>query len=64
MWTIYDVYHDRYWNEQRQCWCKVEEATRYTADQRDHFRLSSVSFQWRFVEAAEARLQNAEVLCW
>ena len=64
MWTIYNVYHDRYWNEQHQCWCSVEEATRYTVEQRDHFRLSSVSFQWRFVESYGGRLPHAEVLCW
>ncbi|MCK9531044.1 MAG: hypothetical protein M0R77_10875 [Gammaproteobacteria bacterium] len=63
MWTIYDVYRDRYWNDQRQCWCAVEEATRYSLDERNHFRLSSVSFQWRYVEP-HAHLSESEVLCW
>jgi hypothetical protein len=64
MWTIYDVYRDRYWNDQRQCWCTVEEATRYTVDERDRFRLRSVSFQWRFVEPRSVQLEHAGVLCW
>lgn len=64
MWTIYDVYHDRYWNEQLQRWCAVEEATRYSAEERVRFRLSSVSFQWRFVEVPDTPLPHAEALCW
>jgi len=52
MWTIYDIRHDRYWNDQRHEWCDLWHATRFTPQERDRLHLPSLTLQWRYVTPA------------
>ncbi len=49
MWTIYDIHSNLYWNEERHCWCQMEDASCYSFEERDHVPLRSLRYQWRFI---------------
>jgi hypothetical protein len=61
MWTIYDIRHDCYWNAQLNSWCSVEEATRYTVQERNRVPLPSLAIQWRFIEPHFISARPAQV---